>query len=323
MKCLRTALLSCLAIAMPCISLAGPAPGGTSGQASATGRAQASVAVFGRPVPLLWKVSDADNSVYLLGSFHVLRSEDYPLSDDAEHALADSELVMFELAPDEMQSPQLPLRMRDAGLRKDGKRLQDDLDLPVWAKLQAYAQRNAMPLDAVQEFEPWYMGLMISSLEMQRDGLDPKLGLDEHFMLEAQRAGKQTQGLETGDEQIALLDGMGLAEQRQFLAEALDDADDGAKETEELHRAWREGDAQTLWNRMAVQMQREYPRLYHRIDVQRNEAWVPKIAHRLDDVHKGNTLVVVGALHLLGPDGVVEKLRAKGYKVERVCSACK
>lgn len=275
------------------------------------------------PVPLLWKACDSDNCVYLLGSFHVLRKDDYPLSADAERALADADVVLFEIAPSEMQSAQLPLQMRDAGTRKDGKRLQDDLDAATWTKLQAYAQRNGMPLDAVQGFEPWYMGLMISSLEMMREGLDPKLGLDMHFMAESARANKQVQGLETGAEQIALLAGMDLAEQRQFLAEALQDVDDGAQETEQLHKAWREGDVQTLWNKMAVQMQRDYPRLYQRIDVQRNDAWVPKIAHRLDDVHKGNTLVVVGALHLLGPDGVVEKLRAKGYKVERVCSGCK
>ena len=54
----------------------------------------------------------------------------------------------------------------------------------------------------------------------------------------------------------------------------------------------------------------------------RNDAWVPRIQKRLTDAGTDDTLVVVGALHLLGPDGVVEKLRAKGYKVERVCSAC-
>lgn len=297
--------------------------GGALRAAETPARPQAPDAVARPPVPLLWKVSDADNAVYLLGSFHVLRSDDYPLSADAEHALADADTVMFELSPAEMQSPQLALQMREAGLRKDGKQLRDDLDEATWANLQAYALRNAMPLDAVQDFEAWYMGLNIGMLEMLREGMDPQYGLDEHFMTEAQQAGKATLGLETGGEQIALLDGMSLQEQRQFLAESLQDAQDGAKETEALHRAWRDGDVQTLWNRMAMQMQRDYPHLYQRIDVQRNDAWVPKIAQRLDDVHKGNTLVVVGALHLLGPDGVVEKLRAKGYKVERICSACK
>ncbi len=73
---------------------------------------------------------------------------------------------------------------------------------------------------------------------------------------------------------------------------------------------------------MAAEMKRDYPALYRRINVQRNDAWLPKLEQRLarqDD----DTLVVVGALHLLGEDGVVEKLRAKGYTVERICSACR
>ena len=56
--------------------------------------------------------------------------------------------------------------------------------------------------------------------------------------------------------------------------------------------------------------------------VARNDAWVTKLDRRLRDGHDDDTLVVVGSLHLLGDDGVVEKLRAKGYKVERICSAC-
>jgi len=58
------------------------------------------------------------------------------------------------------------------------------------------------------------------------------------------------------------------------------------------------------------------------MDIDRNDAWLPKIEQRLKTPGHDDTLVVVGALHLLGNDGVVEKLRAKGYRVERICSAC-
>ncbi|MNN97850.1 TraB family protein [compost metagenome] len=62
--------------------------------------------------------------------------------------------------------------------------------------------------------------------------------------------------------------------------------------------------------------------MYQRINVERNDAWLAPLQQRLQ-AGQGSTLVVVGALHLLGSDGVVEKLRARGYKVERICSACK
>jgi uncharacterized protein YbaP (TraB family) len=174
----------------------------------------------------------------------------------------------------------------------------------------------------VQMFEPWFVGLTITITEMTKQGLDPKLGLDSHLAALATEAGKPTAGLETGAQQIAFLDGMTKEEQLQFLAEALSESKDAQEETAKLHAAWRAGKADVLWQDMAVQMKKEYPNLYKRINVARNDAWVPKIEKRLTDSDKDETLVVVGALHLLGPDGVVEKLRAKGYKVERICTSC-
>lgn len=274
------------------------------------------------PVPLLWKVSDKDNAVYLLGSFHLLRQSDYPLSADVEAAFADAERLMFELAPEEMQSTAIQQLMLQSALRTDGKTLQQDLDAATWKRLDTWASKNGMPMVAFNSFEPWFVGLTISIVEMTKQGLDPKLGLDNHFMDKAKAAGKPTAGLEIAQEQIGVLDGMEVAEQRQFIVESLDQADKGSVETERLHQAWRRGDAEGLWTGMAADMKRQYPRLYQRINVDRNDAWVPKIQRILTQPGDDDALVVVGALHLLGEDGVVEKLRERGYKVERICSAC-
>lgn len=284
----------------------------------------------GAPVPLLWKVSDKDNAVYLLGSFHLLRPSDYPLSRDVAAAFDDAERLMFELSPEDMRSPALGQLMVQAALRTDGKTLRQDLDEATWAKFEAWGTANQatlqqmqMPPQVLSMFEPWFVAVTISIVEMTKQGLDPKLGLDNHFMDKALAAGKPTGGLERVQEQIAVLDGMDATEQRQFIAEALDDAGKGAAETRRVHDAWRRGDAEGLWTTMALDMRDRYPRLYRRINVERNDAWVPKIRQLLDQPGDDDALVVVGALHLLGEDGVVEKLRAHGYTVERVCSACK
>ena len=284
----------------------------------------------GAPVPLLWKVSDKDNAVYLLGSFHLLRPGDYPLSSDADAAFADAERVLFELSPEEMRSPALPQLMAQAAIRTDGKTLQQDLDAETRARFEAWGRTNQATLQQMglspqmlTVFEPWFIAVTISIVEMTKQGLDPKLGLDNHFMDQALAAGKPTGGLERAQEQIAVLDGMDATEQRQFLAESLQEAEKGAAETQRLHAAWRRGDAEELWNGMVADMRTQYPRLYQRINVDRNDAWVPKIRRILDQPGDDDALVVVGALHLLGDDGVVEKLRARGYQVERICSACK
>jgi uncharacterized protein len=281
------------------------------------------------PVPLLWKVSDADNSLYLLGSFHLLKPADYPLSKDVDAAFADAESVVFEMSPEEMASPTLAMQMGQAALRTDGTQLDSELPPEIAEKLHAWLAANATAIQAsgvppqmLQNFEPWFVGLTISIIEMTREGLDPKLGLDQHFAAAAKATGKPTAGLETGAQQIAFLDGMGKDEQLQFLAETLDETGTGRRELQQLHRAWRAGDVETLWNGMAADMKRQYPQLYRHINIERNDAWIPKLEQRLHDPGTDDTLVVVGALHLLGSDGVVEKLRARGYRVERICSGC-
>ncbi len=274
------------------------------------------------PVPLLWKVSGPQGGeLYLLGSFHLLKADDYPLSTDVDKAFDASSRLLFELAPEEMNSPTLAAQMAQAALRRDGRLLKDDLDADTWGRLQEYAAANGLPIDRLAGLKPWFVGLTISLGQMARQGLDAQAGLDRHLMTRAAEVGKPALGLESAAAQIAMLDGMSVDEQRQLLREALEQVDKGDEQGRRLHDAWRRGDDVTLWRDMATQMKRDYPALYRRINTERNDAWLAPLQQRLQ-AGQGTTLVVVGALHLLGSDGVVEKLRAKGYRVERICSAC-
>jgi uncharacterized protein YbaP (TraB family) len=270
------------------------------------------------PVPLLWKVSDADNTVYLLGSFHALRPDDYPLAPSVEAAFADAERVRFELSPQEMESPELGMEMATAAQLPPGQTLSTVLDADTYAKLQAWSRSRGLPLESFAGMEPWFVSLVISVMEMQRMHLDPEQGLDRQLGARALAAGKDTAGLETAADQIAALDSMTPEEQQQALLEALDEAGDFDTQMEQLHTAWRNGDERTLYDRMGRELREKYPRLYQRIDVDRNRAWLPRIRALLDDSHGEDALVVVGSLHLLGEDGVVEGLRAQGFTVERV-----
>lgn len=281
------------------------------------------------PVPLLWKVSDEDNSLYLLGSFHLLLPGDYPLSRDVELAFADAEKLVFEVAPEELASPQLGLEMAQAAMRTDGTTLDSQLGPELAEKLASWGRENAaqlastgMTVEVLQRFEPWFVGMMVTISQMMALGFNPALGLDAHVGGMAQTAQKPTAGLETGAQQIAFLDGMEPGEQLQMLEQALDQAGAGADQVLELHAAWRAGDVDALLEGTVAEVKREFPALYRAINVERNDAWVPKLEARLREDGTDDSLVVVGAMHLLGEDGVVEKLRAKGYTVERVCSAC-
>ena len=125
---------SVLVIALGCAQAQAPSPMPVEGQAEPQ---PVLVPPRDPPVPLLWKVSDADNAVYLLGSFHLLKPDDYPLSNDVNRAFADARTVVFELPPEEMNSPQLPLQMMQAAVRTDGSQLDSELPAETVAKLNA------------------------------------------------------------------------------------------------------------------------------------------------------------------------------------------
>lgn len=309
------------------VSAPAPAPAGDAH--SATPLPTNTPEVRFAPVPLLWAAEREGRVVYLLGSFHLLAPDDYPLSTEVDAAFADAESLLFEMSPAEMASPTLAARMAQAALRTDGTRLDTELPESTRRKLDDWVRANSARLagggitaQGLQLFEPWFGGLVVGIVGMSDAGLDPALGLDRHFASAAIAAGKRVDGLETGDQQIAFLDGMDRGEQVQFLDEALSDAMPGNDDNATLHAQWRAGDDVGMWEKLGGELQRDYPRLYQRIDVARNTAWLPVIERRLQGPGDDDTLVVVGALHLLGPDGLVERLRAAGYEVRRICAAC-
>ena len=118
------------------------------------------------------------------------------------------------------------------------------------------------------------------------------------------------------------MDSAPYAEQAAGLEEFLDDPKQAIQQMQDMHGWWRAGDVAKLDSELRAEMARKTPETYRLLDVERNNAWLPKVEARLKDSKADDTLVVVGSLHLLGDDGLVEKLRAKGYTVERVCEGC-
>ena len=141
-------------------------------------------------------------------------------------------------------------------------------------------------------------------------------------MARATKGGKPTSGLETIDDQMRAMDTVPHAEQARGLDEFLDDPAKAATQMQDMHRWWRAGDVARLDTMMRVEMAEKTPHSYKLLDVDRNNAWMPLVEQRLAGSTSDDSLVVVGSLHLLGADGLVEKLRAKGYTVERVCDTC-
>ena len=272
--------------------------------------------------PLLWKVSDADNSIYLLGSFHLLKQDDYPLPKEIDAAFDDAESLLFEVDPREMTAPETMATIQKYAAYEEGKSLSSVLPKPTLDKLGNLLSLTGGSVQTLEQSEPWMVSLSLVLGITNAMGFKAELGMDRSLMARAAEAGKPTAGLETIDEQMKAMDSVPYAEQTQGLQEFLDDPKKAIQQMQDMHAWWRAGDVAKLDSEMRAEMAQKTPESYKLLDVDRNNAWLPKIEERLQDSKSDDTLVVVGSLHLLGDDGLVEQLRAKGYTVERVCDTC-
>jgi len=167
----------------------------------------------------------------------------------------------------------------------------------------------------LMRFKPWMLAIALQGLELQKAGYDPELGLDKHFYDQAKASGKAVQGLETADYQISVFDGMTMEQQERLLAQTLKELETELASVGKLADAWKSGDAPTVERIVQSELKAE-PQMYQRLLVDRNKAWLPKIEALF--ARTGRALVVVGAAHLVGPDGLVAMLKAKGYTVEQM-----
>lgn len=267
------------------------------------------------PTPLMWRATGSEGTVYLLGSFHLLRPSDYPLAASLEEAYEDADRVVFEISPEDMQSPDLMRKFTAAGMLPKGQKLSEMVQPETRAQLVKFLGSEAA-LPAVDQYKPWFFGLSVALTSMQAAGFDPTQGLDQHLMGRAARDGKATSGLETVDEQLAALDGGPWEEQEASLRDSLKPPSELREDIERLHAAWRSGDAQALERVAIEEMMAKTPVTARLTNLERNQRWVPQIQALLDA--PGTTLVVVGALHLVGEDGVPALMQANGVTFERV-----
>jgi hypothetical protein len=262
----------------------------------------------------LWKATSANGSVYLVGSVHMLTKDYYPLSASMDEAFKESDLLVEEIDYAEMLAPESQLEMMARGFLPKDQSLDRVLSAGSFAAVSQRIAGLGLPIEPLKRFKPWALALMLLGLEWQKAGFDPALGLDRHFYERARQDGKAVQGLETLAFQISRFDEMAMHDQERLLVQALRELDTQKAAVTTLADAWKAGDAKTI-ETIVLRELRQEARLYDRLLVERNRMWLPKIEALFGRTRPA--FIVVGAAHLVGPDGLVHMMRLKGYAVQQ------
>jgi uncharacterized protein YbaP (TraB family) len=267
---------------------------------------------------LLWEVSSLTNKVYLFGTIHAGKLSWYPLPKAVEDALADSRELVVEADVTDLEA-----------IEKAGGTMAyqppDTLKYHVPAKdyerFLKLLPRYKLPESAVLQMKPLVATSLLVFAEWARRGYLPDYGVDVYLIKKARAELKPVVELEGAELQAKLMDSLSEAESRALFSGTLGALESGltGEQIDAMVQAWQIGDSRAFLDVSRVYNEKvagaaEFEDLFV---WSRHEAMLKKIQGWLDG-SRDHRFIAVGALHLVGPKGLVEMLRQRGYVVRQV-----
>lgn len=263
--------------------------------------------------PALWEVEGRANRVFLFGSVHVLPQGGFAIEGPLADAFAESETVCLEVDASQIPESEITALTLARAIDPEGRTLFDLLGADA-DRARTMAATAGVELAPFAQFEPWFVGLTVALVALQQHGYDIEHGVEKIIEQAADRDGKRRCGLETLDQQLGFLDGLEPDMQHEILLQTLAEASDIETEMQAMLAAWQDGDIDALARQLEEDF-RDYPGLDERLIYERNARWADQLEAMLDG--DDDVLLVVGALHLVGPRGLPALLERRGLKVRR------
>ncbi|HVY87713.1 MAG TPA: TraB/GumN family protein [Hyphomonadaceae bacterium] len=266
--------------------------------------------------PAMWVVKDADSTIYLMGTVHVLRPETVWHNPKLDDAIASADQLYLEIpiaSQAEMMQSMLPL-VTQYGLSPN-KPLSSRLTPDEYKTLQEAAKDAGLPEAGLNIFRPWFAGMGISAAGLTKSGYDPESGVDTKLQKIFKERGIAAKGLETIEYQIKIFANMSEADEMDYLRSCLKDYKETATELDKMVSQWAAGDLPAMEKIFVTELKDESSDLYKTLLVDRNKNWASEIQEMLKG--KGVTFIAVGAGHLMGPDSVQVQLKALGIEAKR------
>lgn len=254
--------------------------------------------------PALWKIADADTTIYMFGTVHILPKDKQWMTPAVQQALSGSQSMVTEILASEMADPATQQRFMQQGMLPAGQSLRNLLNADQRATYEGALQKLGLPTGAFDQFEPWLAAVTLSVFPLMKEGYDPNSGVEK--VLEA-AAGAQIkrEALETAEFQMSVFDGMPQDAQIAYLVETAKQAENIKPMLDKMVVAWSAGNKDELAALMNEGME-GHELLAERLLYARNRNWADWIDTRLDQ--PGTVFMAVGAGHLAGDKSVQDYL---------------
>jgi uncharacterized protein YbaP (TraB family) len=265
---------------------------------------------------LVYSVQSDKVTLYMAGSIHVMRAEDYPLPEVLDQAYGKSDALIMELDLDDLDPLESSALIRSLAMAPNGSSLKSLMGEASFNRSRESALALGIDLERLASVRPWFAALTVLQISLNQAGYSPEIGVEQYFLEKAVVDEKAVDGLETMEQQLNIFASMSDADQGLFLEKTLTELDQLADEIEKLMEAWKTGDVQAL-EQLLLDSFDEYPELFDELVDQRNKAWDRQLTKILRNGDQ-DYMVIVGAMHLLGEHGVIELLRQRGFKIQRL-----
>ena len=262
----------------------------------------------------LWRIRKGNNQLVIGGTIHLLGKSDYPLPDEFEQAFREISMLVLETDLDAPSKPKFQAQLLQSLMFTDGTTLKSKITPKTYKALARYCKSAGLSINTMQSMKPSMVVLSLTLAELKRLGL-AEAGVDHKFLEKAKKSGKQITGLESAETQISTLADMGKGHENELILSTIKELKKTPEFMDELKKAWRNGNLADLERIGLKTMRAEFPELNKTLLTNRNNAWLPKIKAMLSTPER--ELILVGALHLAGEDGVLAQLQKQGYTVEQ------
>jgi uncharacterized protein YbaP (TraB family) len=287
--------------------------------------AQAQAQAAAEPRALLWEITRPgapDKPLYLTGSIHVGRPDQFVFPPSFEAALARATALVVELDPDRVDPRQLQAIVLQLGVAlPPAPGLSTLLEPETRALLPAALARVGLSPANVEPMKPWFLAMTLQMLELQKAGYSEKAGVDV-LLLKRARGQKAIVELETMEEQMHVFADLPASVQDLMLRDAIREAPLTAVNVASMATAWEGGNADVIAE--LVNANSKDPRfapMDEALIKARNRTMATKLAALLEkpETH----FAVVGAGHVVGPEGIPALLAQKGLSVRQLPKAAK